>query len=231
MPQTLNEPWKNELGENYSKIHEEYLHTFGNLTLTGYNSKYSNLSFKEKCIIEKGFNESRLYLNKFVSQQTCWTKDTMEERAHILFERALKIWKLPDSSFTKTNEDDWIGLDEDNIDYTGKSICQYKFLTELTPISDWTSMYKDVCKSLFLLDRSSFISFVNADSPENKTIKKRFNTTNTGMRNPFMVDSDVYIELNLNTQTKIEMLRVLFAHFNIDFQDLSFKLKATSENE
>lgn len=51
------------------------------------------------------------------------------------------------------------------------------------------------------------------------------------MRNPFMVDSDVYIELNLNTQTKIEMLRVLFAHFNIDFQDLSFKLKATSENE
>lgn len=155
----------------------------------------------------------------------------MEERAHVLFERALKIWKLPDSSFTKTNEDDWIGLDEDNIDYTGKSICQYKFLTELTPISDWTSMYKDVCKSLFLLDRSSFISFVNADFPENKTIKKRFNTTNTGMRNPFMVDSDVYIELNLNTQTKIEMLRVLFAHFNIDFQDLSFKLKATSENE
>lgn len=129
------------------------------------------------------------------------------------------------------NTDDWIGLDEDNIDYTGKSICQYKFLTELTPISDWTSMYKDVCKSLFLLDRSSFISFVNADFPENKTIKKRFNTTNTGMRNPFMVDSDVYIELNLNTQTKIEMLRVLFAHFNIDFQDLSFKLKATSENE
>ena len=92
-------------------------------------------------------------------------------------------------------------------------------------------MYKDVCKALFLLDQSSFISFVNADFPENKTITKRFNTTNTGMRNPFMIAPDIYIELNLNTQTKIDMLRVLFAYFNIDYQDLSFKLKILSENE
>lgn len=231
MPQTLNEQWKRELGENYDRIYEEYLHTIGNLTLSGYNSKYSNLPFKEKCNIEKGFNESRLYLNKFVSQQSHWTEDIIQERAHVLFKRALNIWKLPESSFAKTNEDDWIGLDEDNIDYTGKSICQYKFLTELTPVSDWTSMYKDVCKALFLLDQSSFILFVNADFPENKTITKRFNTTNTGMRNPFMIAPDIYIELNLNTQTKIEMLRVLFAYFNIDYQDLSFKLKILSENE
>lgn len=231
MPQTLSPQWKLELGENFDKIHEEYLHTIGNLTLTGYNSKYSNLSFTEKCNIDKGFNESRLFLNKFVAQQSHWTDATIQKRAHRLFERALNIWKIPESSFTKSNEDDWIGLDEDNIDYTGKSICQFKFLTDLTPISDWTSMYKDICKALLLLDRSSFISFVNAEFPENKTIKKRFSTSDAGMRNPFMIESDIYIELNLNTQTKIEMLRILFNHFNIDYQDLSFKLKATPDNE
>lgn len=39
MPQTLNEPWKNELGENYSKIHEEYLHTFSFVISTPHRSQ------------------------------------------------------------------------------------------------------------------------------------------------------------------------------------------------
>ena len=35
MPQSLNTFWKEELGDEYERIHEEYLHTFANLTLTG----------------------------------------------------------------------------------------------------------------------------------------------------------------------------------------------------
>ncbi len=54
MPQTLTEDtedteeWKKDLGENFQEIHNKYLHTIGNLTLTGYNSEYSNKSFQEK---------------------------------------------------------------------------------------------------------------------------------------------------------------------------------------
>ncbi|GAA9158822.1 hypothetical protein BTM353_15310 [Helicobacter pylori] len=48
MPQTLTEKWKRDLGENFQAIHDKYLHTIGNLTLTGYNDKYSNKSFKKK---------------------------------------------------------------------------------------------------------------------------------------------------------------------------------------
>ena len=48
MPQKLNSIWKNELGESYQEIHANYLNNLGNLTLTGYNSKYSNRPFKEK---------------------------------------------------------------------------------------------------------------------------------------------------------------------------------------
>lgn len=230
MPQTLNEQWKIELGDNYEHIYDTYLHTMGNLTLTGYNSKYSNLTFKEKCNIEKGFSDSRLYLNKYVAQQSEWNESTICRRARILFERSLKIWILPECNFTKTNEDNWIGLDEDTIDYTGKSICQYKLLTDINPASDWTSMYKNVCKSLYQLDRASFVSLVNKEFPENKAFEKRFNTTRDNMRNPYKLDTDIYIEVNLNTQTKIEMLRVIFSHFNIDYQDLSFKLNIT-END
>ncbi len=45
MPQKLTEEWERDLGENFQEIHNKYLHTIGNLTLTGYNSDYSNKSF------------------------------------------------------------------------------------------------------------------------------------------------------------------------------------------
>ncbi len=48
MPQTLEEEWERDLGENFQAIHEKYLNTIGNLTLTGYNQEYSNKSFQEK---------------------------------------------------------------------------------------------------------------------------------------------------------------------------------------
>ena len=47
MPQTLSNEWKLALGDDYERIHEEWLHTIANLTLSGYNPNYSNKSFKE----------------------------------------------------------------------------------------------------------------------------------------------------------------------------------------
>ncbi|GAA9751501.1 DUF262 and DUF1524 domain-containing protein [Helicobacter pylori] len=64
MPQKLEEEWERDLGENFQEIHDKYLHTIGNLTLTGYNSEYSNKSFKEKRGMEKGFKDSPLRLNR-----------------------------------------------------------------------------------------------------------------------------------------------------------------------
>ncbi len=64
MPQILTEEWKRDLGENFQEIHNKYLHTIGNLTLTGYNSEYSNKSFQEKRDMEKGFKDSPLRLNQ-----------------------------------------------------------------------------------------------------------------------------------------------------------------------
>ncbi len=65
MPQTLTaEEWKKDLGENFQEIHNKYLHTIGNLTLTGYNPKYSNKSFQEKRDMEGGFKDSPLRLNQ-----------------------------------------------------------------------------------------------------------------------------------------------------------------------
>lgn len=229
MPQTLSEDWKKELGADWKGTHNELLHVIGNLTLTAYNSKFSNKTFQEKCDMEKGFKESRLFLNKYVSNQTNWNSDTIKSRTELLTKRAINIWSVPECNFEKKVEENWIGLDEEDVDFTGKAICQYKFLKDVYPASDWTSMFKNVCKLLYKLDKNSFVSIVNKEFSENRVLERRFSTNISVMRNPYAIAEGIYVEINLNTQTKIEMLRIIFENYNIDFQDLSFKLSGEAD--
>ncbi|EJB64174.1 hypothetical protein HPHPH42_0540 [Helicobacter pylori Hp H-42] len=95
MPQTLNLEWERDLGENFKAIHEKYLHTIGNLTLTGYNSEYSNNSFQEKRDMEKGFKQSSLKLNQSLKNLESFGEKEIEKRANDLADWALKIWTYP----------------------------------------------------------------------------------------------------------------------------------------
>lgn len=95
MPQTLTPEWQKDLGENFEAIHEKYLHTIGNLTLTGYNSEYSNNSFQEKRDMKNGFKQSPLRLNQSLKDLESFGEKEIEERANDLADRALKIWTYP----------------------------------------------------------------------------------------------------------------------------------------
>ncbi len=95
MPQILTEEWKRDLGGNFQAIHEKYLHTIGNLTLTGYNKKYSNNSFQEKRNMEKGFNQSPLKLNQSLKDLESFDEEKIKKRANDLADWALKIWTYP----------------------------------------------------------------------------------------------------------------------------------------
>ncbi|MCQ2860274.1 DUF262 and DUF1524 domain-containing protein [Helicobacter pylori] len=95
MSQTLTEEWKRDLGENFQAIHEKYLNTIGNLTLTGYNEKYSNNSFQEKRDMEKGFKQSPLRLNQSLKDLEVFGEKEIEKRANDLADWALKIWTYP----------------------------------------------------------------------------------------------------------------------------------------
>lgn len=92
MPQSLNKEWKGMLGENHANLHKKWLHTLGNLTLTGYNSELSNKPFKEKSAHLQ--NNSNLALNKYYQQKKVivWNEDTIKNRAEYLANIALKIW-------------------------------------------------------------------------------------------------------------------------------------------
>ncbi|GAA9674359.1 DUF262 and DUF1524 domain-containing protein [Helicobacter pylori] len=96
MPQKLTKKeWERDLGENFQEIHDKYLHTIGNLTLTGYNDKYSNKSFQEKQGMEKGFKDSPLRLNWGLRDLESFGEEEIKKRANDLADLALKIWTYP----------------------------------------------------------------------------------------------------------------------------------------
>jgi len=93
--ENLSKAWKVSLGEDWERIRDTYLHTIGNLTLTGYNSEYSDRPFVEKRNMPGGFKESPLKLNYGLGILEDWNEETIKERAKRLSESVLKIWSAP----------------------------------------------------------------------------------------------------------------------------------------
>jgi uncharacterized protein with ParB-like and HNH nuclease domain/predicted transport protein len=108
MPQNedLRPEWRAMLGSAWQAVQETWLHRLGNLTLTGYNSTYSDRPFTEKKTIAGGFNDSPLRLNKFIREQPTWDATTIEKRGKQLAEKAIAVWRplVVDSLAVKQRE-------------------------------------------------------------------------------------------------------------------------------
>jgi uncharacterized protein with ParB-like and HNH nuclease domain/predicted transport protein len=98
----LSAVWKSELGSEWQRIQQTWLHTLGNLTLTGYNSEYSDrpFSYKRDQVKDKsgnavGFAHSPLNFNQGLGQVTAWNENAIKSRADRLARKAAKVWSAP----------------------------------------------------------------------------------------------------------------------------------------
>lgn len=103
MPQStdLKLSWQQMLGKNWQEVQKVYLHTLGNLTITGYNSEMSNKSFTEKVNDAGGFKYSHLKLNAYITSCSAWNKDTIKKRTSLLTDLILQIWQYPSFDYVK----------------------------------------------------------------------------------------------------------------------------------
>lgn len=97
MPQNenLSDEWRKELGIEWERVHDMWLHTLGNLTLTGYNSEYSDRPFIEKRDMKGGFKESPLRVNAGLRTVEKWDESAIEKRAKGLSEKVPEVWSAP----------------------------------------------------------------------------------------------------------------------------------------
>jgi predicted transport protein len=97
MPQNenLSSAWKSALGPDWERVQQDWLHKLGNLTLTGYNSEYSDKPFSDKRDMKGGFKESPLKLNEQLGQVSEWNENEIKTRARRLADIALDVWTAP----------------------------------------------------------------------------------------------------------------------------------------
>ena len=93
--ENLSKAWCETLGPDWQHIQETWLHTLGNLTLTGYNAEYSDRPFTEKRDMEGGFHMSPLKLNEGVGEVEVWNEAAIQNRANRLAQLAAKVWQVP----------------------------------------------------------------------------------------------------------------------------------------
>lgn len=221
MPRTLTNQWKAELGPQYQRIYNKWINSLANLTLTGYNSKYSNRPFKDKRDMAEGFKDSGLRLNKFVAACEQWTEAELQERNRLLQEQALRLWEYPVVSFVpQRRRDETFGL-EDDYDLTGKPILAFSFRDTVNRVSSWKEMMIDVVKMIYE-EQPAMINHLT-DSSDFYDLSR----VTDHYRSEIM--PEVFLYTSSSTKSKLETLRRIFTFCHLDYTLLEFQVRADQE--
>ena len=102
MPIDLTQ-WKNELGDNYNEIYNNYINNIGNLTLIRHNPELSNKPFKDKKIIYE--HKAGMQIAKeMITNQDKWGEEQITNRAIFLVDIIVKyIIPLPEDFKSNNN--------------------------------------------------------------------------------------------------------------------------------
>lgn len=178
MPQNLNDDWRTHLGEDWQTIQDLYLHTLGNLTLTGYNSPLSNKSFAEKRALFAG---SHLELNHYFRTVEHWRKEDILQRAAVLTEQALQCWPyFGDDAEAVADGDDVTGTKPESVTVWGTTF----------PVKNWREVLSTTLETLARTEPEKFAKVLDqyphyiAASPQ-------------GFRGPKPLGNGYFIETNL----------------------------------
>ncbi len=229
MPQTLSADW----GHIRPEEHEEYLHTLGNLTVTGYNPELSNKRFTEKQdIIRK--NSKAVVLNSDVVDKESWSIADIQTRAKRLAGIVLDRYRI-DRVFDDSIEFEYIEtLTLDNYDeVTGKKLVSFKLFGETYRQNKYALMLLDVIKLLDMKIPGKLRTLAESNYSFSSTKRKHahLNLDGTGMRSPWEVSEGIYLEASLSAWYCIRFIDNLLSEFGFERNQFSFNIIAEESDE
>ena len=205
-PQKPDEKWKQELSEKeYADFSNLYLHTIGNLTLSGNNGNLGNKSFLEKKTMnrdekEQGYLYSRLWLNRYLREIDEWNAENYNKRTDILIKRFINIWQLPYiEGFKDIPEQNISDID----DPTNKQIEYAVFFGKRLDGEKYKGikLYHYVIKELYKLQPEGFV--------EQFASLLRLRENRESFKRSHPLNSTYYYDANLSYMTIFHNLKVL----------------------
>ena len=220
MPQTLTDDWRKEIGPNADEVHERWIHNIGNLTLTAYNSEYSNRPFCEKrdgipTLPEmKSLRESCIAMNTWVSQCGHWTEEEIKCRCKQLANQALQLWPYPLTAFTPLVEEDALIPIDSDYSFKGSYIKYYSFRGARVDVASWADAFIRISRQFYEINPSILFSLCKDNG---------YYRTTLGDGYVPLVDG-LYIYTSCNTEGKLNCIRKVMIQYGLDSDDISFAL-------
>lgn len=232
MPQHLTPQWRSELGTDAERIHEQYLHTFANLTLTGYNIDYSNRPYsdkwkgytytkkdretkEEKLITVYGYKDSAFKLSNYMKQHEHWTETELKERGLLLLKNFFYLWPMITTQYVPLEREvDLVTIDDDDVELKGRTITAFRFRGIKHDVSSWKTMLVEMCKLLFNENPSGMLYLATKND---NVYSKAKNFTSP-------ISENCHVWTANDTRTKKNILLYIFKEIGITPADLELEL-------
>lgn len=238
MPQHLSPQWKNDLGPEAERIHEQYLHTFANLTLTGYNLDYSNRPYSDKWngytykkkdketkeeheFTVYGYKDSAFKLSNFMKTHPLWTEAELKERGELLMRNFLKLWPMITSQYKPLEREvELVSIDDDDTELKGRSISGFRYKGVRHEVLSWKMMLMEMCKLIFNEKPSEMLYLATRN---NNLYSREQNYTTK-------VAENCYVWSSNDTRTKRSVLLYIMKEVGVNPSDLELELVPLNDN-
>ena len=216
MPQTSTDYWQQKINENSS--YEEVVNRIGNLTLVDSrdNSIMGNKDFESKKNVLK--KSRHIKLNEDILQEKIWNEDKINKRSEKIAEKFIEIFQYPEL----IEEQDiyaYINLKEETININNVNIIPLEISIgdeSNSNIQNWTDVLVEILKYLYRKDNNAFIEAANKLNTEYGYKSEQITSDNGKLRAAILIDDDIFVESNTNTNHKLVLLQRMINIMNID---------------
>lgn len=236
MPQNKNisKSWQDMLGEDWEIVKDKYLHTLGNLSLTGYNSELGDRTFSEKKKLVRDANTKVIILFEDVLDKDEWNQTTIENRADRLSNEILKLYPIvKPEKLVEYKEPGYTEFSLENPEEaTSTSINYYVLQGERVKTTSYAEMLRSVIQKLFEYDRTTIeqmavnneMLFPGSEYPMFSYDKNAVK----GGKKQKIKGTDIYQSSGFSASFIVYIVKELLERFEIDANDFVYSAKASN---
>lgn len=224
MPQNTNlsKAWQQMLGDKWMEDRDRWLHTLGNLTLTGHNSELGDRPFEKKKEKLEEYNTKVVRLNKDVLNAETWNAKIIQKRAQRLSKEVFKLFPIvqPKQTISFVDPRFKAYTCADNSLATGKIVSYYELLGERINVDSFATMLKSVVRRLYDLEPDVINSLAQKNQLLSGSIYPFFSYDKNRVKDPVRItDTEIYMSSGFSAAHIISIIKQLLNAYGLDVED------------
>lgn len=237
MPQNnnLSVDWQKMLGADWMSIKDKWLHTIGNLTLTGYNSELGDKPFADKKKLIEDCDTKIVNLYKDIQSCSEWNSKSISDRAERLSKEIFKLFPIVSADVEVSFKDPGYAeyTCEEPSNATFKHVSYYLFLGERVNVSSFADMVRSLAKKLYDLDSSVIENMAKTNDKFNDWVNPVFSYDSKMVKgNVKLEGTEIFISTGYSASDCISFIKGLLKKYDLNVaEDFIYCAKSTKDEE